>query len=80
MTGGALLPALLDGLGVAWMPECAVHDFAHKGRLVEIRPAWSLPAGAMTTLYPSHRGAAPAASAFMEFAAANYRKYLKVGS
>lgn len=74
----ALLPALLDGLGVAWMPEFSAYNVVQDGRLVEILPEWTLPAGGMTMLYPSHRGVAPAVSAFMEFAAANYRKYMKV--
>lgn len=73
----ALLPALLDGVGVAWMPEFSVYDLVRDGRLVEILPTWSLPAGAMTMLYPSHRGVSPAVSAFMAFASENYHKHLR---
>jgi DNA-binding transcriptional LysR family regulator len=50
--GEAVMPALLDGLGLAVQPDFLVWDALQSGRLVEVLPDWSLPVTSLSLVMP----------------------------
>lgn len=63
----ALLPSLLAGLGIAWVPGFHVHDLLKSGALERVLPDWRLPQAEIHMVYASARGIPRKLSAFMEF-------------
>lgn len=63
----ALLPSLLAGVGIAWIPGFHVHALLQEGRLERVLPDWRLPPAAIHMVYPSARGAPRKLSVFMDF-------------
>lgn len=63
----ALLPSLLAGLGIAWVPAFHVHELLKSGTLERVLPDWRLPHAEIHMVYPSARGIPRKLSAFMDF-------------
>lgn len=63
----ALLPSLLAGLGIAWLPGFHVHELLRGGMLERVLPDWHLPGVDIHLVYPSARGVPRKVFAFMEF-------------
>ncbi|MGU3285133.1 LysR family transcriptional regulator [Methylobacterium mesophilicum] len=49
----ALLPALLDGIGVAELPDFIATEYLNDGRLEALLPGWQLPGGSLYFVTPS---------------------------
>ena len=65
--GEAALPALLDGLGLAVLPDFMLRDELKAGRLVEVLPDWSLPAASLSLVMPPTRLRPARVAVVMEF-------------
>ncbi len=52
--------AVLDGVGVAWLPRIVVNADLAAGRLVQVLPRYALPSGVVHAVFPSRRGMVPA--------------------
>jgi len=63
----ALLPGLLAGVGIAWVPGFHVDELLQAGRLERVLPDWHLSPSTIHMVYPSARGTPRKLSAFMEF-------------
>lgn len=63
----ALLPSLLAGLGIAWVPGFHVHELLRDGMLERVLPNWRLPSAEIHMVYSSARGIPRKLSAFMDF-------------
>lgn len=61
----AVLAATLAGGGLSVLPDFQVAEHLASGRLVQILPAWTLPAGGIHTVYPTARFRPPKVSAFV---------------
>lgn len=64
----ALLPSLVGGVGIAWVPGFHVYDLLASGILERVLPDWHLPPSSIHMVYPSARGTPRKLSAFMDFA------------
>lgn len=62
----ALLPSLLAGVGIAWIPGFHVYEHLRDGTLERVLPDWRLPPAAIHMVYPSTRGIPRKLSAFMD--------------
>jgi DNA-binding transcriptional LysR family regulator len=60
--------AALDGVGIALLPERALHQLIGDGRLVRILPDWGHPHGSLHLVFTSRRGVLPGVRAFIDFA------------
>ncbi|PIK74044.1 hypothetical protein CS379_04745 [Methylobacterium frigidaeris] len=63
----ALLPVLLDGLGVAELPDFIVAEYLADGRLEALLPGWHLPGGALSFVTPSAQARPAKVEALAEF-------------
>ena len=63
----ALLPMLLEGCGVAEMPDFIVADCLADGRLEPLLPDWHLPGGVVSFVTPSTRARPAKVEAVAEF-------------
>ncbi len=59
--------AVLNGIGVYWMPDYMVRDDVARGNLVEVLPGWRLPGGIFHAAFLSRRNMAPALRVFLDF-------------
>ncbi|MFE1599501.1 LysR family transcriptional regulator [Methylobacterium sp. ID0610] len=66
----ALLPTLLDGLGVAELPDFIAAEYLADGRLEALLPEWCLPGGALSFVTPSAQARPAKVEALAEFFAA----------
>jgi DNA-binding transcriptional LysR family regulator len=66
----ALLPALLDGLGVAELPDFIATEYLKDGRLEPLLPGWKLPGGSLYFVTPSAQMRPAKVEAVAEFFAA----------
>ncbi|SFU61428.1 DNA-binding transcriptional regulator, LysR family [Methylobacterium sp. 174MFSha1.1] len=66
----ALLPVLLDGLGVAELPDFIAAEYLADGRLEALLPGWHLPGGALSFVTPSAEARPAKVEALAEFFAA----------
>lgn len=66
----ALLPTLLDGLGVAELPDFIAGEYLADGRLEGLLPDWHLPGGALSFVTPSSQARPAKVEALAEFFAA----------
>ena len=74
----ALLPALLDGLGVAELPDFIAGEYLADGRLEGLLPDWHLPGGALSFVTPSSQARPAKVEALAEFFAARLSRRLFV--
>lgn len=64
----ALLPPLLAGVGIGWVPGFHVYEALQAGQLERVLPAWRLPPMTIHMVYPSARSPPRKLSAFIDFA------------
>jgi DNA-binding transcriptional LysR family regulator len=64
-----LRSAVLEGLGIALLPENVARADLESGRLERVLPAWNVPQGVCHVVFPSRRGMLPAVRAFIDFLA-----------
>ncbi len=58
--GAVRLASVLDGLGLAYMPEDQIVDHVASGRLIRVLEEWCAPFPGYHLYYPSRRYASPA--------------------
>lgn len=59
--------AVLNGIGVYWMPDYMVREEVARGDLVEVLQGWRLPEGIFHAAFLSRRNMAPALRVFLDF-------------
>ena len=59
--------AVMDGIGVCWLPDYMVRDELARGDLIEVLPGWHLPEGIFHAAFVSRRNMAPALRAFLDY-------------
>ncbi len=59
--------AVMNGIGVYWMPDYMVRDELERGDLVEVLQNWRLPEGIFHAAFVSRRNMAPALRAFLDY-------------
>lgn len=64
-----LRSAVLEGLGIALLPESVARSDLEAGRLERVLPGWNIPQGVCHVVFPSRRGMLPAVRAFIDFLA-----------
>lgn len=64
-SGSTLLSLLLHGAGVGVLPEHALREHLHDGRLVELCPGWTWKQVALYALMPSRTSQKPALKVFL---------------
>lgn len=69
---GALRQAALQGIGICQFPDMVVAEDLAAGRLTEILPNWTPPAGIIHAVFPSRRGLLPSVRALLDYLAAEY--------
>ena len=62
----ALLPSLLAGVGIAWIPGFHVHSLLLDGTLERVLPGWHLPPADIHMIYPSAHAVPRKLSTFMD--------------
>jgi len=72
-----LKQAIVDGLGIAVLPDYMSHKEVASGQLVNILPNWSMAAVDVYALYPKHRAKIPKVKAFLDFVIELYGQTLK---
>ncbi len=68
----ALRRAVLQGLGIAMLPEMLVKDDIRSKRLVEVLPDHDAPSRALSLLYLPERQASPKLRSFVEFVVSRF--------
>ena len=61
--------AVIEGAGLSVLPDYVVANDLAAGRLVQVLPAWSLPAGGIHAVYPTSRFRPAKVSAFVDLLA-----------
>jgi DNA-binding transcriptional LysR family regulator len=61
--------AVLEGLGIALLPESVAKADLEAGRMEQVLPEWTLPLGVFHVVFPTRRGLLPAVRAFIDFLA-----------
>ena len=59
--------AVMDGIGVYWMPDYMVREELERGDLVEVLKDWRLPEGIFHATFVSRRNMAPALRVFLDY-------------
>ena len=59
--------AALAGTGLCWLPDYLCQAELQQGRLVQLLPEWSQPAGIVHAVFASRRGLSPAVRGFLDF-------------
>jgi LysR family transcriptional regulator AphB len=72
-----LKQALVDGLGIAVLPDYMSRKEVASGQLVNILPSWGMAAVDVYALYPKHRAKIPKVKAFLDFVSELYGQTLK---
>ncbi|NRB39997.1 MAG: LysR family transcriptional regulator [Pseudomonadales bacterium] len=72
-----LYQTVLDGVGVAILPDYMCHDAIQSGALINILPEWGLPDVDIYALYPQHRANIPKVAAFLDFIANVFSRRLQ---
>jgi len=72
-----LKQSLLDGLGIAVLPDYMSREEIATGQLVNILPDWGMEAVDIYALYPRHRAKIPKVKAFLDFIVTLYGDTLK---
>ncbi|PCH94155.1 MAG: LysR family transcriptional regulator [Gammaproteobacteria bacterium] len=73
-----LTQSLIDGLGIAVLPDYMSREAVSAGELVNILPDWGMPAIDIYALYPRNRAKIPKVKAFLDFVIELYDQALKV--
>ena len=68
--------AVIDGEGIAVLPEYMCHNEISSGQLQCILPEWGMPEIEIYALYPQHRVKIPKVKAFLDFAVDAFAKRL----
>lgn len=68
----AVRQCVIDGLGIAILPELLVLDDLAAGRIVRVMPDWGIPTRSMTLLYERHLKMSARLRAFVDFVADNF--------
>ena len=63
----ALLRAVLQGVGIALLPDYLCRPAMADGLLVQLLPDWSPPTGIVHAVFPSRRGLVPAVRSFLDY-------------
>jgi len=71
-----LKQAIIDGLGIAVLPEYMARDDLAAGELVNILPDWGMEQVEVYALYPKHRAKIPKVKAFLDFVSKLYQEVL----
>ncbi|WP_019025876.1 LysR family transcriptional regulator [Colwellia piezophila] len=72
-----LKQAIVDGLGIAVLPDYMSKREVGAGELVNILPDWGMAAVDIYALYPKHRAKIPKVKAFLDFVSELYGEALK---
>ncbi|MCJ8319540.1 MAG: LysR family transcriptional regulator [Colwellia sp.] len=72
-----LKQSIIDGLGIAVLPDYMCHDEVAAGRLVKTLPNWGMSNVDIYALYPRNRAKIPKVKAFLTFVTELYRDVLK---
>jgi DNA-binding transcriptional LysR family regulator len=64
-SGATVLSLLLHGAGVGVLPEHALREHLHEGRLIRLCPAWIWKSVTLYALTPSKASQRPALAAFL---------------
>lgn len=59
--------AVLEGTGMAVLPDYMCHEDVAQGALVEVLPGWAPPPAVVHAVFPSRRGLVPAVRRFLDF-------------
>lgn len=73
-----LKQAIVDGLGIAVLPEYMSRQEVASGKLVNILPGWGMSNVDVYALYPKHRAKIPKVKAFLDFVSELYDEGLKL--
>jgi DNA-binding transcriptional LysR family regulator len=65
----ALIPTVLDGIGIAELPEFIAAEYLTDGRMEAILTDWTLPRGALYFVTPSARARPAKVEALADFLA-----------
>jgi hypothetical protein len=71
---------ILDGIGMAELPDYIVAEQVGSGSLEVVLPQWMFPVGVIHAVFASRRGLSPAVRSFLDFLAAEFRKWTETGS
>lgn len=73
--------AVMQGIGVALLPDYMCSESLANGRLVEVLPGWAPPSGVVHAVFPSRRGLVPAVRRFLDFLGEHVRgEHMEFGS
>ncbi|KGJ96200.1 LysR family transcriptional regulator [Colwellia psychrerythraea] len=72
-----LKQAIVDGLGIAVLPDYMSRGEVAAGKLIKILPDWGTAAVDVFALYPKHRAKIPKVKAFLDFVSELYGEALK---
>jgi len=72
-----LKQAIVDGLGIAVLPDYMSRKEIDSAELINILPSWSMAAVDVYALYPKHRAKIPKVKAFLDFVSQLYGEILK---
>ena len=72
-----LKQAIVDGLGIAVLPDYMSREEVASGKLVKILPDWGMAQVDVFALYPKHRAKIPKVKAFLDFVSELYGEALK---
>ena len=72
-----LTQSIIDGLGIAVLPDYMSHEAVSTGKLVNILPNWGMSDIDIYALYPRNRAKIPKVKAFLDFVVELYDKALK---
>ena len=70
----ALLPTVLDGIGIAELPDFIASEYVTDGRLVTVIPEWRLASGGLYFVTPTARNRPAKVEALAQFFAENLTK------
>lgn len=62
-----LIQSVIDGLGIAVLPEYMCREALTKGEMIPVLPQWGMDDVDIYALYPQHRAKIPKVSVFLEF-------------
>jgi DNA-binding transcriptional LysR family regulator len=72
--GAALASAAVAGLGIAWLPDCVIHEYIESGALVPVMVRYPLPAGGVYVVRPPSPHQARKVSILSEFLVASFER------
>ena len=67
---------VIEGLGVAIIPDYMCQQELKSGNLVQVLPKWGMPNVDIFALYPKHRLNIPKVRAFMDFIISVFKRRL----